>query len=270
MTKLRDLKETLALLTSNRYFELFMIGIVIFSAMLIGINTFHVDPFYKELIFTLDKLITIIFLVEISLRILSYEKPLEFFKSGWNIFDFVIVFFSLIPIDGNDSIVARLLRIFRILRIITIMPELKDILNALFRSAASIGHVLILVFIIFYIYAVIGTIFFEHASSGNWNDLGAAFLSLFQIMTLEGWTDILDETMKISSYSWIFYVTFIFLTTYIFLNMIIGIILETLHEEHKKDELQVIECEKALLREMIKQNEILIKKIEKIEEKMLT
>ncbi|CAA6806009.1 MAG: Unknown protein [uncultured Sulfurovum sp.] len=268
MISIAELRETLALIIYNKYFEFFMMSIIIFSALLVGIDTFELDPVYQEVIFTLDQMITIIFVMEIIMRISSYEKPLDFFKDGWNIFDFVIVAASLIPIDGNESAVARLLRIFRILRLITILPELKEILNALFRSAKSIGYVLLLMFIIFYIYAVMGTIFFENAKSGAWSDLGAALLTLFQIMTFEGWTDIMQESMEMHPYSWVFYISFIVLTAYTFLNMIIGIIIETLNEEHSKEKVEEKKNEKEMLKELIIQNRLLIEKVENLEEVM--
>jgi len=263
MISIRELRETLSVLIYNKYFEFFIMGIIIFSAMLMGIDTFELDPLYQEIIFTADQLITIIFVMEIIMRITSYEKPLDFFKDGWNIFDFVIVTVSLIPIAGNESAVARLLRIFRILRLITILPELKGIINALFKSAKSIAYVLILMFIIFYIFAIMGTIFFEEVKSGQWSDVGRALLTLFQVMTFEGWTDLMDETMKIHPWSWLFYVSFIFLTTYTFLNMIIGIILESLTEEHKKE---AFDDGKKLLKELLEQNRVLLKKVEHLEE----
>ena len=264
MITFAELRETLALIIYNKYFEFFMMSIIIFSALLIGINTFALDPVYQEIIFTLDQMITIIFVMEIIMRISAYEKPLDFFKDAWNIFDFVIVVASLIPIDGNEAAVARLLRIFRILRIITILPELKEIINALFRSAKSIGYVMILMFVIFYIYAIMGTIFFEDAKSGAWSDLGVALLTLFQIMTFEGWTDIMHESMELHAYSWTFYVSFIVLTAYTFLNMIIGIIIETLNDEHHKED---EENEKELLKALLEQNRILIEKLELLEKK---
>jgi len=260
MPTIKELHETLIYLINNRYFELFMMGIIIFSAMLIGIDTFELEPFYQDIIFSLDQLITIIFLIEIFARISTYKNPLEFFKDGWNIFDFIIVAMSLIPIEGNNSAVARLLRIFRILRIITIIPELKGIINSLLRSSKSIGYVFILIFVVFYIFAIIGTVLFEKTPSGLWSDLGTALLTLFQVMTFEGWTDIMYESMEIHPWSWMFYVIFIFLTTFTFLNMIIGIILDSLNEEHKDDETK----ESLLLEEIIEQNRALAKKVDKL------
>jgi voltage-gated sodium channel len=265
MPSLKELHEALIYLMNNRYFELSMMGVIIFSAMLIGIDTFELKPVYQHIIFSLDQLITIIFLIEIVARISTYKRPLDFFKDGWNLFDFVIVAVSLIPIEGNDSAVARLLRIFRILRIITIIPELKGIINSLFRSSASIGYVFILIFIVFYVFAIVGTILFEGAPSGLWNDLGTALLTLFQVMTFEGWTDVMYESMEIHPWSWMFYVLFIFLTTFTFLNMIIGIILESLNEEHKEEHKHDETQETVLLKEIIAQNKILSKKVDDLE-----
>ena len=261
MPTIKELHQTLVYLINNRYFEFFMMGIIIFSAMLIGVDTFELPPVYQDIIFTLDQLITIIFLIEIIARISTFSNPLHFFKDGWNIFDFVIVSMSLIPIEGNNSAVARLLRIFRILRIITIVPELKAIINSLFRSSKSIMYVFILIFIVFYIFAIVGTVLFETAPSGLWNDVGTALLTLFRVMTFEGWTDVMYESMEIYPWSWIFYIVFIFLTTFTFLNMIIGIILDSLNEEHKDDETK----ESRLLEEIIEQNRALAKKVDDLE-----
>jgi len=268
MSTFRELQLTLSEVINNRYFEFFMMGIIIFSAMLIGIDTFELKPIYQDIIFTLDQLITIVFLIEIFVRISSYEKPLDFFKDGWNLFDFIIVTMSLIPIDGNDSAVARLLRIFRVLRIITIIPELKGIINSLFRASTAIGYVFILLFIIFYIFAIVGTVLFESSPSGLWNDLGTALLTLFRVMTFEGWTDVMYESMEIHSWSWVFYIIFIFLTTFTFLNMIIGIMLESLNQESNEDRVENKSEEVQLLKELLEENKLLNKKIERLENRV--
>ena len=113
-----------------------------------------------------------------------------------------------------------------------------------------------------------GTIFFQDAKSGAWSDLGVALLTLFQIMTFEGWTDIMAESMETHPFSWVFYISFIVLTAYTFLNMIIGIIIETLNQDNKKEELEAIENEKKLLKELVEQNRLLIQKVEHLEEVM--
>ncbi len=259
------LKEKLFLITKDKRFEFTMMAVIIFSALVIGIHTFKIDPTLEKILFYVDNLITIIFVVEIAVRIAAEKKVSDFFKDGWNIFDFVIVAVSLVPIEGNYANVARLIRIFRMLRLITLLPELKIIIGALFKSATSIGYVMILMFIIFYVFAVVGTILFEDASSGLWRDVGIALLTLFRVMTFEDWTDVMYETMEIYPWSWIYYLVFIFLTTFTFLNMIIGIILDTLNEEHKKENQEQLDEDKEILREVLEKNRVLETKLDNIE-----
>jgi len=259
------LKEKLFLITKDKRFEFTMMIVIIFSALVIGIHTFKIDPLLESILFYVDNLITIIFVVEIAVRIAAEKKPSDFFKDGWNIFDFVIVSVSLIPIDSNYANVARLVRIFRMLRLITLLPELKVIIGALFKSAKSIGYVMILMFIIFYVFAVVGTILFESVPSGLWRDVGIALLTLFRVMTFEDWTDVMYETMEIHPWSWIYYLLFIFLTTFTFLNMIIGIILDTLNEEHKKVEQERVDEDKIILLEVLESNKALELKLERLE-----
>ncbi len=259
------LKEKLFLITKDKRFEFTMMSVIIFSALVIGIHTFEIDPRVENVLFYIDYLITFIFVVEILVRIAAEKKISDFFKSGWNIFDFLIVSVSLIPIDDNYANVARLIRIFRMLRLITLLPELKIIVGALFKSAKSIGYVMILMFIIFYVFAVVGTILFEDVASGLWRDVGIALLTLFRVMTFEDWTDVMYETMEIYPWSWLYYLVFIFLTTFTFLNMIIGIILDTLNEEHKKLEQEEKDEDKAVMLQILAKNQVLEEKLERLE-----
>jgi voltage-gated sodium channel len=260
-----DLKQKLFKITKDKRFEFTMMAVIIFSALVVGINTFKIDPLYQSILLYIDNLITVIFVIEIALRIAAEKRAIDFFKDGWNIFDFVIVAVSLIPINGDYANVARLIRIFRMLRLITLLPELKVIIGALFKSAKSIGYVMILMFIIFYVFAVVGTILFENTASGLWKDVGVALLTLFRVMTFEDWTDVMYETMEIHPWSWLYYLLFIFLTTFTFLNMIIGIILDTLNEEHKKVEQDRVDEDKQILLDILENNRNLEQKIDRLE-----
>ena len=265
MKEAEALRDKLFKITKDKRFEFTMMTVIILSALLIGIHTFKIDPLVENILFYIDNLITIIFVVEIAVRIAAEKKAIDFFKDGWNIFDFVIVAISLIPIDDNYANVARLIRIFRMLRLITLLPELKVIIGALFKSAKSIGYVMILMFIIFYIFAVVGTILFESVESGLWRDVGIALLTLFRVMTFEDWTDVMYETMEIHPWSWIYYLMFIFLTTFTFLNMIIGIILDTLNEEHKKADQERVDEDKEILLLVLEKNKVLEDKLDNLE-----
>jgi len=265
MKSAERLRDQLFLITKDKRFEFTMMSVIIFSALVIGIHTFNISPILEQVLFYIDYFITVVFVIEITVRIAAEKKVSDFFKDGWNVFDFIIVAVSLIPIDENYANVARLIRIFRMLRLITLLPELKVIVGALFKSAKSIGYVMILMFIIFYVFAVVGTILFESTESGLWRDVGIALLTLFRVMTFEDWTDVMYETMEIYPWSWTYYLLFIFLTTFTFLNMIIGIILDTLNEEHKKVEQVRVDEDRDVMLKILEQNKALEIKLEQIE-----
>jgi voltage-gated sodium channel len=220
---------------SNKTFELFVVAIIVFSAVMIGAKTYDVSDNVTRVVVWLDWFITLFFMVEILIRFLGEKRKLNFFKSGWNIFDTVIVTVSLVPIEDSElAIVGRLIRIFRVLRMVSIIPELRMLLNSLIKALPRLGYVALLMFIIFYIYAAVGATFFKDINPVLWGDISISLLTLFRVMTFEDWTDVMYETMEVYGYSWIFYITFIFFTAFAFLNMIIGIVVNVLEEEQKE------------------------------------
>ena len=220
---------------SNKAFELFVVSVIIFSAVMIGAKTYDVPYSINRIVIWLDIFITLFFMVELTIRFLAEKRKSQFFKSGWNIFDTLIVTISIIPIEDSElAVVGRLIRIFRVLRMVSIIPELRLLLNSLLKALPRLGYVALLMFIIFYIYAAIGSTFFAEINPVLWGDIARSLLTLFRVMTFEDWTDVMYETMEVYGYSWIFYLTFIFFTAFAFLNMIIGIVVNVLEEEHQE------------------------------------
>lgn len=232
----KSLQKKFESLRSNRIFELFVVLIIIFSALTVGAKTYDMPEQATTVIEWLDLLITLIFLFEITVRFMGEEEKKNFFKSGWNIFDSLVVLVSLIPIEGSEmAIVGRLIRIFRVLRMISIIPELRLLLNSLVKALPQLGYVVLLMFIIFYIYAAIGSTIFAEINPVLWGDISISMLTLFRVMTFEDWTDVMYETMEVYPLSWMFFISFIFLTTFAFLNMVIGIIVGVMEDEHAKE-----------------------------------
>lgn len=222
-------------LRSNKAFELFVIVIIVFSALVVGVKTYELPVLVLQIVVVLDWAITFIFLTEITIRYLGEPEKRQFFKNGWNVFDTLIVVVSLVPIDNSDmALIGRLVRIFRVLRMVSIVPELRMLLNSLLRALPQLGYVLLMMFIIFYIYAAVGANFFAEINPALWGDIARSLLTLFRVMTFEDWTDVMYETMVVYPFSWTYYITFIFLTAFAFLNMIIGIVVNVLEEEHQQ------------------------------------
>jgi voltage-gated sodium channel len=235
MISMNLLQHKFEVIRSNKTFELFVVGIIVFSAVMIGAKTYDVPPAVTRIVVWLDWFITLFFMVEITIRFLGEKRKRDFFKHAWNIFDTVIVTVSLIPIEDSElAIVGRLIRIFRVLRMISIIPELRMLLNSLIKAMPRLGYVALLMFIIFYMYAAVGATFFKEINPVLWGDISISLLTLFRVMTFEDWTDVMYETMAVYGYSWIFYISFIFFTAFAFLNMIIGIVVNVLEEEQKE------------------------------------
>ncbi|MEW5056494.1 MAG: ion transporter [Cycloclasticus sp.] len=223
-------------LRTNKAFELFVVGIIVFSAVTIGARTYDLPPLLIDVVGMLDVLITLIFLFEIIVRFIGEPDKRRFFHSAWNVFDSLIVIVSLIPIEDSElALIGRLVRIFRVLRMVSLIPELRMLLNSLVKAMPQLGYVALMMFIIFYIYAAVGSTFFASINPELWGDIAVSLLTLFRVMTFEDWTDVMYETMEVYGSSWIFYITFIFFTAFAFLNMIIGIVVNVLEEEHQRE-----------------------------------
>jgi voltage-gated sodium channel len=222
-------------LRSNKLFETLVIFIILVSALMIGVKTYPLPPVATQVIVIMDWAITFFFLAEISVRFMGEAEKKRFFRSGWNLFDTLIVVVSLIPIEDSElALIGRLVRIFRVLRMVSIIPELRTLLNSLLAAMPQLGYVMLMMFIIFYIYAAVGSTFFATINPDLWGDIAISMLTLFRVMTFEDWTDVMYETMAVYPLSWAFYLSFIFLSAFAFLNMIIGIVVNVLEEEHKK------------------------------------
>lgn len=144
---------------------------------------------------------------------------------------------SLIPIEDSEMAIAgRLIRIFRVLRMVSIIPELRLLLNSLVKALPQLSYVMMLMFIIFYIYAAIGSTFFAPVNEELWGDIAISMLTLFRVMTFEDWTDVMYEVQEQYGISWLYFLSFIFFTAFAFLNMVIGIVVNVLEQERQKVE----------------------------------
>jgi voltage-gated sodium channel len=168
---------------------------------------------------------------------------------------------SLIPIEDSElALVGRLIRIFRVLRMVSVVPELRILLNSLIKAMPQLGYVLMLMFIIFYIYAAVGTTFFSTINSVLWGDISISMLTLFRVMTFEDWTDVMYEVMEVYGYAWVFFLSFIFLTTFAFLNMVIGIVVNVMENENAAERLAEGEPSMTDLRNELAEIKALLKR----------
>jgi voltage-gated sodium channel len=227
-------QQYLRKIDSSKIFQGLVIAVILLSALLIGAKTHNLSSNAIAVLVILDLVVTVFFTIELSIRFLADPEKKVFFKNGWNLFDTIIVIGSLIPSGGTGVLLARLLRVFRVLRLVSMIPELRILINSLLKAIPRMGYIALLMFVIFYIYAAIGSMFFHEINEVLWGDVSISMLTLFRVATFEDWTDVMYETMAVYRFSWVFYLTFIFLTAFIFLNMMVGTVLEIMGQEHER------------------------------------
>ena len=236
--KLSKFKSTFLNIRNNDYFEAFVISVILISAVAVGFETYEesFDPEFFLYLSYLDYFITFVFLTEILIRMIAEKSLIDFFKSSWNVFDFVIVAISLIPIESLDSVLlARLVRVFRLLRLVSFIPQFRILIESFITAIPRVGYILLFMFVEFYIFAAIGSILFSEISPMHWGNVGLAMLTLFQTATLEGWPDLMYQSLEVQSFSWIFFVVFIILNSLVFMNMIIGVIIDVIVKANEND-----------------------------------
>lgn len=224
--------ERIKTFVENNRFQNFIIGLIVFNSITIGLETSHqIMSAIGNMLLLIDKIILGIFVFEIGLKLYAYR--ISFFRSGWNVFDFSIVLLALLPAAGSLA-VLRSLRIFRTLRLIKNVPKLRFIVESLFHSLPSLLWIFVLLALVFYVFAVIGTKLFSSEFPEWFGTLGASMFSLFQIMTLEGWAEISRAVMGKYPLANIYFILFILLASYTTLNIFIAIVVNTMSEVQQK------------------------------------
>ena len=208
-----------------------VIGVILFNAVLLGMETSRpVMGAIGPVILILDKICLGIFVVELALKL--YAHRAQFWRSGWNIFDFIIIAIALMPATQGFS-VLRALRILRLLRVVSVSPSLRRVVEGFISALPGMGSVFLLMGMIFYIGAVMATKLFQSSFPQWFGDLGNSAYSLFQIMTLESWSmGIVRPVMEVYPYAWAFFVPFIMVTTFAVVNLLVGLIVNSMQDAH--------------------------------------
>jgi len=262
-------------ISKSIWFQTLIISVIGIAGVVVGIQTYELSSpkvrAYSDVLNTIDLVILIIFAVEVIIKILAEGKqPWNYFKDGWNIFDFFIVLVCCLAItvptiDAGFVAVLRLARILRVLKLVTALPKLQMLVSAMLKSIPAMVYVGILLGLLFYIYAAMGVFVFGENDPVHFGTLHKSMLSLFRVVTLEDWTDIMYINMygcdhEIWGYGLesgcthpnrnpilgaFFFVSFVLVGTMIVLNLFIGVIMNAMNEVREEVE-ERIALEKAL------------------------
>lgn len=235
--ELKDYRiKWLARIVYSSQFELLIAFIILVNAVSLALLTMpDIDPEVKQTLGELDTFALYVYLVELIMRLVSYGKrPWEFFRQGWNIFDFSIVVLSF-GIFSGETIILRLLRIFRLIRIFRFLPEVRVLTSSVVKSLPPLMSVGVLIFLALFIYGMAGVYLFGEQLPDSWGNITLALTSLFILLTLENFPNYLEEAVEISPWALPFYLSYIFIVVFTVLNVLIGIVLNAMDEAREEN-----------------------------------
>lgn len=240
--------DKIASITGSALFRRVVITLIVINAVIVGLDTYpQMHAAYGEILGLADRIILYVFTLELVLRFLGSTPPIAFFRSSWNLFDLVIVGVAYLP-SSQFFTVARLFRILRALRTVSVLPDLQKLVTALLRSLPALGHILILLALLMYVYAAIGTSLFGTIAPNYFGSLHKSVLTLFSIITLEGWVTVMDEVLPYVPTAWIYFVTFILFATFVAMNFFVGVIVNNLQAVEIEERDDIAEIRSALAR----------------------
>ena len=229
-------REKLTVFIESTRVQQTIIVLIIINAVLLGLETSQSLMLeWGSLLYAIDALILVIFVVEIVLRILVHR--LSFFRDPWSLFDFTVVAIALIPASGPFA-VLRALRVLRVLRLLTMVPSMRRVIGGMMAAIPGLGSVMAIMLVIFYVSAVIATNLFGEQFPEWFGNLAASSYTLFQVMTLESWSmGIVRPVMEIHPNAWFFFIIFILIATFTMLNLFIAVIVNAVQmEQHSEFE----------------------------------
>ena len=225
-------RNALSRVVDSPTFTTVVVTTIAVNAAVLGLQTYEgIEDRWGDLLFAINGVCLGIFLVELAIRIASYwPRPLAFFRSGWNIFDFVVIMAVFIPGIRENSTLLRLLRLLRVVRIVRLLPDLRVLLLGIWRSVPPLASIGAVTAMILFVYGMVGWIWFGDELPDEWGNIGRAMLTLFVMLTLENFPVYMDEAMEVEPWAWIYFVSFILVAAFIILNVLIGVVLNSMEE----------------------------------------
>lgn len=212
-----------------------VIGVILLNGVILGLETSgHAMSVAGAALILLDRICLAVFVVELALKLVAWGP--RFFRSGWNLFDFAVVGISLLPATGDLSIL-RALRVLRVLRLVSVVPDMRRIVQALLQAIPGMASIAALLALVYYVFGVMATRLFGETFPEWFGTIGQSVFSLFQVMTLDAWSDGLVRPMlEVHPHAWLFFVPFILVTSFAVLNLFIAIIVNSMQRMHEEEQ----------------------------------
>ncbi|MEJ7798263.1 MAG: ion transporter [Solirubrobacteraceae bacterium] len=230
-----------AVVADSSPFNLAIFVVILANALVLGLETYEgVVRDAGGLLRTLNDVFLAVFVVELAIRLIAFgSRPARFFRSGWNVFDFLVVMASFTPGLRENAMLLRLARLARVLRIVRLLPDLRVLTIAIGRSIPGVMSLAVLAMLVVFIYGMVGwTIFDDHAPA-QYGSIGEAMLTLFVTLTLENLPDQLALGRELSDWTIIYFVSYALVAAFLIFNILIGVVINSLEEaraiEHARE-----------------------------------
>jgi voltage-gated sodium channel len=219
-------------IVESNWFTALVLAVIFANAIVFGLQTYEqLEKEYGDLFNLLNGIFLGFFVVELTLRIAAHgRRPWNFFRSGWNIFDFVVVAAAFLPGVRESSTLLRLARLMRVVRVVHVLPDLRILLEGVGRSLPPLGSMLLLIVVVVFVYGMFGWLLFGEEIPDEWGNIGRAMLTCFVMLTLEDFPLYMDAAMEIHPWSWIYFVSYIGVAAFVVVNVLIAIVLNSMEE----------------------------------------
>lgn len=219
-------------LVESPFFTALVLAVILANAVVLGMQTYpDLERNHGDTFDLLNMIFLGFFVVEVSLRIAAYgRRPQDFFRSGWNIFDFVVVALAFVPGIRESSTLLRIARLMRVVRVVRVLPDLRLLVEGVVRSLPPLGSMVLLTTLIIFVYGMFGWLLFGEELPQDWGNIGTAMLSLFVILTLEDFPRYMERAMEIHQWAWVYFVTYVGVAVFIVVNVLIAIVLNSMEE----------------------------------------
>ena len=232
----RSLLARAAAITRSIWFSRAVVAIILANAAILAFETSVDTARHATLLTWLHAGMVAALAIELAIRLLAHGHEgrwRAFFADGWTRFDLAVLALSLLPTVGPVAAVGRLARVLRVVRVVAVSPKLRLVVATMTRSIPSLGHVGLLLGLVLFVYGVIGVQLFRDIDPAHWGDLGTALLTLFQILTLEGWVELQQASMAGAPWAWLFYGSFVLLAVFVVVNLFIAVVMWNLEQARR-------------------------------------
>jgi voltage-gated sodium channel len=230
----------------SSWFDPLMLAIIAINAVTLGLETYEsIDASVGDELHLLNDVILGLFVVELALRMAAHaDHPREFFRSGWNVFDFVVITASFVPGVRENATLLRLVRLLRIVRAVRLLPDLRVLTVAVGRSVPGVASLAAITLLLVYVYGMVGWVIFHDHDPANFENIGQSMVTMFVLLTLENLPVFIERGQELSDWTLLFYVSYVLVASFLIFNLFIGIVINSMEEARA---IELHRAERALL-----------------------